>query len=120
VRLLVVSALASALVGCSSLTPHQAQMESTGYSVPPPPTQYDHAYTGKLAVYELTPVLFSLHCNYTAAACAFSYNNNSECYIYIKQGTRYSRASLMRHELGHCNGWRHPRLQVPPVRHMVG
>lgn len=78
---------------------------TTGYSAPPPPAQYDHAYTGKLAVYDVTPEQFSFHCKYTAEACAFSFNNYSECHIYIKQGTRYSRASLMRHELGHCNGW---------------
>lgn len=101
-----------------------------------PPSQYDYAYPGELTVVEAMPghnlygetYAFAICDNMSkqygwgawptkirsdVIGCAIGGNfpgtkDPAKCTIVITpQWNRYLTAKLIRHELGHCNGWRH-------------
>jgi len=96
-----------------------------------PPVEYDKHYDGDLTI-KMVPSLEALY-----AACniynqplmlACSWHNAKSCVIYLlddemmrKRG--WNTGILLRHEIGHCNGWPgdHPGLRpLPsPVTHYV-
>lgn len=98
-----------------------------------PPEQYDHFYDGDLTI-KIVPDLVSLN-----AACsidpdkqpnvlACAWHNAKSCVIYmvddrVMREKGWNTGILLRHEIGHCNGWPgdHPgRRALPwPVTHLV-
>jgi hypothetical protein len=85
-----------------------------------PPPEYDQPYTGELTVttHETQADVLEA-CGYNPAtwkwrplACAKVSLSGERCHIHlppdyliIRQGK--TREGVMRHEIGHCNGWRH-------------
>lgn len=78
-----------------------------------PPVEFDRPYTGKLTVEtvatreELKPICGSVFTQFTLA-CAF--RRPDSCRIVIVEESiikayRWTRELVMRHEIGHCNGW---------------
>jgi hypothetical protein len=95
-----------------------------------PPEQYDRFYDGDLTI-RIVPDLISLY-----AACgmekpgmlACAWHNAKSCVIYmvedrVMREKGYNTGILLRHEIGHCNGWPgdHPdRRPLPwPSTHLV-
>ncbi len=86
-----------------------------------PPEKYDHYYEGDLTI-RIVPTKEALiaACGAIAPnmlACAFNYAKN--CVIYMvddevmrKEG--WNTGLLLRHEIGHCNGWApdHPNVRM--------
>jgi hypothetical protein len=91
--------------------PEPAMMPSP---IPLPPAQFDHPYTGKLTI--LKPddyALIRVVCSDAAdpIACAFrTYDTTTgetlACVIMLGPAAQNDERAL-RHEIGHCNGWRH-------------
>lgn len=79
-----------------------------------PPIEYDHPYHGELVVnYVMSPDEMNRRCYGTSlqiVGCAFL--GDGHCTILILDGVVPKvRDILLRHEIGHCNGWPrdHPR-----------
>lgn len=80
-----------------------------------PPEQFDHSYEGPV-IEQLMPAQdITGYCRVnTAQACVFGLPNfpGDKCFVYlpwIGRGGVAKRTQdlLRRHEVGHCNGWRH-------------
>jgi hypothetical protein len=77
-----------------------------------PPPEFDHPYSGKLTVLKEDNYVFIRHvCNDVpnAIACSFrTYDSVSgetlSCLIMLGPET-WEDARVMKHEIGHCNGW---------------
>jgi hypothetical protein len=74
-----------------------------------PPTEYDHPYKGKLTVtvMEDDTTIFE-NCRISLIACAKRREGN--CTIFVRDAQYIKRRGydpdwVMRHEIGHCNGW---------------
>ena len=85
--------------------------------VPLPPVEYDKPFTGKLTIVHVDrrAVTGRCHSFIEVYACAFRPNPRNCLVVMPKKGT-YSDASmarLLRHEVGHCNGWaaHHPNAR---------
>jgi hypothetical protein len=87
-----------------------------------PPLEYDHPYTGKLHIIRADKNLLLKKCSAPLGlgadqlACADPSEN--ECVIFLASNdileiTGWSEEILLRHEIGHCNGWpgNHPNPQ---------
>src|SRR5262245_9168737 len=87
-----------------------------------PPPEYDHPYRGNLTIQRVA-TQYDLYRQCPNAArvtpnmigCAKP--NGDRCHIILVpdsviKAARSTRARILRHEIGHCNGWRHP---VSPV-----
>ena len=86
-----------------------------------PPWQYDYPFTGELTVIYLPSIeLVDRVCRmgsrgvkdvplgYYTRACALLQNNGLNCEIIMPHKRLYTEKawnSIMRHEIGHCNGW---------------
>jgi len=82
-----------------------------------PPQELDHKYDGKLEIEHLPEKAIYAKCAPAAKpnrsppiACARRYGEN--CWIWIMHRDDIERLGwnydfVMRHELAHCNGWRH-------------
>ena len=92
-----------------------------------PPVEYDHPYQGRLLVINADQVLIRRMCEQTAkrsgkykgyaplpentVACAFRKNiieldPNADCVIFLSSNKLDAPSNvIMRHEIGHCNGW---------------
>jgi len=88
-----------------------------------PPIEFDRPYEGKLA-FEYVDTIAELHkiCagvktiantkGMMIGACTFVTSDLSECRIYALPDTMIAAtgvdpSDLRRHEIGHCNGWKH-------------
>jgi hypothetical protein len=80
-----------------------------------PPVEYDHPYTGKLTIEtvlqreDLREFCGAAFLPWTLACARRDVTNNS-CHIVIASDNlireqRWSTELIMRHEIGHCNGW---------------
>jgi hypothetical protein len=71
---------------------------------PLPPVEFDVPYKGRLTVTNLEDygIIRYICKNPTAVACAV--HTWGDCLILLGPGT-WSNGRVMRHELGHCNGW---------------
>jgi hypothetical protein len=88
-----------------------------------PPPQYDHEFPAQLTVETVaTQAELARICPNAAArtpnmiGCAIRANDGSSCRIIlvpdsIIQALHSTRSRILRHEIGHCNGWPadHPR-----------
>lgn len=79
-----------------------------------PPEKFDHSYEGPVIEQLMSAQEISDCCGIdTAQACMFPPNFlGDKCFIYlpwIGPGGVAKRTQdlLRRHEIGHCNGWRH-------------
>jgi hypothetical protein len=79
-----------------------------------PPLQYDVAYVGKLeilryvSIEELRTVCWTRDHESRAVACAERKDHSCTIHLGANEiliATGHTFASIMRHELGHCNGW---------------
>jgi hypothetical protein len=87
-------------------------VRTTPFSPPmAPPLEFDHPYSGDLYIIDnLSPADLHVRCQHHAfLACASVHD--TWCLIYIQRETDlfvYGGATInlvMRHEIGHCNGW---------------
>jgi hypothetical protein len=96
-----------------SITP-PAPIAPTGKMIRLPPPQYDVAYVGKLEILryiyieELRAICDARDHESRVVACAE--RKDHSCTIHLGPyekliATGHTFASIMRHELGHCNGW---------------
>jgi hypothetical protein len=71
---------------------------------PIPPVEFDGPYKGRLTVTNLEDygIIRYICKNPTAVACAI--HTWGDCLILLGPGT-WSNKEVLRHELGHCNGW---------------
>jgi hypothetical protein len=79
-----------------------------------PPAEYDRPYRGTLSVIRLdTRAEVTARCGWGAIACAREDRGYCEVIMFRDE----TRESVLRHEIGHCNGWRHKPLQeiLPPA-----
>lgn len=85
-----------------------------------PPAQYDHDYDGELIIRHMSEREIYEQCRTAARdgygkpfACSRAFlGEPKRCFVYMmiesdlaKLGWNYN--IVMRHELGHCNGWKH-------------
>jgi hypothetical protein len=92
--------------------PTLATMPISPLPVPLPPPEFDREYKGQLVVTKWNDYsLIRLICkdNPTAIACSYrTYNSitgeNISCLVMLGP-MAWSDERVMRHELGHCNGW---------------
>jgi hypothetical protein len=70
-----------------------------------PPKRYDHPYKGRVEVVELSESFYEGH--YGGDVLAFTYGPDPDgtCRIFINLAYRSLRRRIIRHEIGHCNGW---------------
>lgn len=82
-----------------------------------PPIQFDHPYTGTLIVERVPAHETDKRCGsvmgirYFVNACSFASPDGRRCrIIFPAEPNPYTPQfidALWRHEIGHCNGWRH-------------
>lgn len=76
-----------------------------------PPPQFDRAYTGPLEIEYVEPADVSKICDMGIRVRACAIVSISGCRIIFPRDTgvypRKTLELLMRHEIAHCNGWRH-------------
>lgn len=76
-----------------------------------PPPEYDRPYTGRLEIEYVEPGEAAKLCDLGHRNRACADVGNGWCRIIFPKDTGvYSRKTLellMRHEIAHCNGWRH-------------
>ena len=82
-----------------------------------PPAQYDHAYDGKLIIGRVqSSAEVRQHCPAAQwapgfdAACARRLTDYPICYVVMLEDKEliargFNPAHVLRHEIGHCNGW---------------
>jgi len=75
-----------------------------------PPAEYDYHYEGILFVHRAP--MDKMDCNPKRLACAKVWQDKPICSIWIASDDDLKRYGydydiVLRHELGHCNGWRH-------------
>lgn len=82
-----------------------------------PPAQYDRPYTGSLTINTVpTQRALAEICPLAAArtpnmiGCAWRSHDGSQCRVTLVRDSVVialgsTRARILRHELGHCNGW---------------
>jgi hypothetical protein len=102
--------LASSMFALASTATQAQKLHYQGWF---PPVEYDQPYTGKLTIRRLeTQEEIAKLCTNSKAkiACTLSAKDRSFCHIFIanddviKKG-KTSYIFVLRHELGHCNGW---------------
>lgn len=81
-----------------------------------PPPEYDHPYEGELIVryapldevHEMCDAMLPAmqHRNFTLG-CARRSQDNTSCLVVVlnKPIARITPEAVLRHEIGHCNGW---------------
>lgn len=92
------------------------------YLVPPP--EYDpyiHPYKGRLTEVTVTDRndMNKKYCagNIAPLGCAANYPEEGACWIYILSAellkpSKITVEEVRRHELAHCNGWKHPKPKM--------
>jgi hypothetical protein len=86
-----------------------------------PPPEYDHHYDGalKITVAETFAELADFCGRALKNACAKHIDGGDRCLVYMikEELLQWTREIVLRHEIGHCNGWPgdHPgMLPLPP------
>ena len=107
-RTLAMVILAAAVLGAISIAARGEQIAST------PPARFDHPYRGKVRIIDHPDSVAACRRHGVAAdACSWiAPGRDRECAIIVPFGvSSRTRASVVRHEVGHCNGWPagHPR-----------
>lgn len=83
----------------------------------PPPERYDYEYKGELTILRLSKEEANRRCDAlrtsrtgSVAGCTLRYSD-MKCTIILNRESVINEASLLRHEVAHCNGWpaHHPR-----------
>jgi hypothetical protein len=107
-RLLLATAVSLACIASANAAEHKALLLL-------PPAEYDHPYTGRsLEIQRTTPAEIVIQCPATARssvgalACAFPLTDS--CTVVMVDDDLLRKAGftpelVLRHELGHCNGW---------------
>jgi hypothetical protein len=113
--------LVAAIIVMALILAAHAQSLDRNYPILPP-LEYDRPYTGKLRV-TVVPTIKEVmeHCDLAfPSALACTLHRGELCIIIIlPDDTLYSKGwdawHVMRHEMGHCNGWRgnHIGARVP-------
>lgn len=77
-----------------------------------PPARFDHAYSGKIRVYNLPQNQVAMECKKligwaTPKMHGCSQHNDTECIVITVDKTFMGATpkAVLRHEIGHCNGW---------------
>jgi len=73
-----------------------------------PPLEYDHPYEGRLTVTRGDKALMGQLCPKTALGCARRYSDSCSIVIAtdeIIKAVGWTTEIVLRHEIGHCNGW---------------
>lgn len=81
------------------------------YAVAMPPAEFDHPYDGQLEIVYADPTEVSALCNHGTLVKSCARSGEGRCkIIFPKDVGTYPKRTLellMRHEIAHCNGWRH-------------
>jgi hypothetical protein len=83
-----------------------------------PPAEFDHEYAGVLTVHRGTQQEMLAQCpsksnpGYYSLGCSRRFFDGATCVVYIAKDIMLQAAGwpydlVLRHELGHCNGWHH-------------
>lgn len=73
-----------------------------------PPPQYDRPYAGRLTVVSMPTDQMQRICPRGKICWAASYSRPGHCIIFLPNNLSADLvAQYRRHEIGHCNGWRH-------------
>jgi hypothetical protein len=75
------------------------------YGGQPPPAHYDRPYKGKLTIHRLDVLQIRKICGPLAVACAVV--GSGRCTIYMSGLDNWKTQLTLKHEMAHCNGWRH-------------
>lgn len=77
-----------------------------------PPARFDRPYSGKLRVYKLTQKQVAIACKKligwaTPKMHGCSQHSDTECVVITidKMFALATPKAVLRHEIGHCNGW---------------
>lgn len=83
-----------------------------------PPPQYDHAYQGELILQKIHPLRVRVSCTalfkkhggkplIATNGCAWRSKDRKRCWVIIidRPANGTIPANVLRHEIGHCNGW---------------
>jgi hypothetical protein len=111
-KLLLASVAALSVLGASAA--HADGRNLTMTTLPPP--EYDKPYTGELSILRFSTdeeIRRSCKGNGMGIACSSRSPDGSQCSVLIAannilKARHFNYAVALRHELGHCNGWRHP------------
>lgn len=71
-----------------------------------PPAGYDHPYRGKLVIVYESPAKIARDCGKRDCVAWTTGSRRGRCVIHVPNVGPYVGA-LIRHEVGHCNGWEH-------------
>lgn len=81
------------------------------YTVAMPPAEYDRPYNGSLEIQYADPRDVSGLCGMGRLVRACAITSKDHCRVIFPRDVGiYSKKTLtlmMRHEIAHCNGWRH-------------
>ena len=114
--------LFAALFIAASLTPSNALAGREDPTWNPPP-EFDYPFPGKMEVRYLPQHLVVKECHRIGPRLRHLFDlrgcsrpvSKSYCLVIVSSET-YKRATpsaILRHERGHCNGWRHPVSERP-------
>jgi hypothetical protein len=97
-----------------AMLPATGQAETAKFRIAAPPSHYQGPYTGTLIVNHGDAKRVRFQC-YGGYACAYMHDlKDGVCTLWMPEvGTKYPNVTvtaevydeMMRHELGHCNGW---------------
>jgi hypothetical protein len=99
----MIRALALALLvgGCASTAATYDPRAPIGWSLIEPPARFDHPYAGQHTIKYVAESETRSRCN--GIGC--SYIESGECTTYIATDSVIPASMILRHEIGHCNGW---------------
>jgi hypothetical protein len=119
-RSIIMGGLALALATSSALANNDAEKRGQFY----PPAEYDHPFTGQYGTIVVKEwdqaVLTDMGCGGKNPAkgqaimgCANIGGYKGACIIFVAKAALlkqrgYGLEDIVRHETGHCNGWKHP------------
>lgn len=112
--------LVAAMVGISAIASIGPAFANKDHATWDPPAPYNRPYTGKLTVHKLPPKMVTEVCARLFAergrklfstnkqrGCAVSSDSDRACTVVIIDRYVFGTTpeAVLRHELGHCNGW---------------
>jgi hypothetical protein len=74
------------------------------FSLLMPPPQYDHPHKGAVIRWRSYADVKAICHGGEACAFRIAWDNHS-CLIIAYHNSPYGDANILRHEMGHCNGW---------------
>lgn len=70
-----------------------------------PPAEFDYTFPGEVVLFMTDEETTRKYCPDYGVACVPPGGEPGKCVIIFNAEYAYDFADIMRHEMGHCNGW---------------